>query len=134
MRPTCPAEWMLNRPMRRRTSSVSAAIVQSVCSLGVPVASTPVCGALKRRLLAWYRKQARDLPWRQTRDAYRVVVSEFMLQQTQVSRVEQFYPKFSRATPPSPPWPKARPKAVRESWMGWATTRRAAICISWPRT
>ena len=43
-----------------------------------------------RKLLAWWARAARDLPWRQTRDPYRVLVSEFMLQQTQVSRVEQY--------------------------------------------
>jgi A/G-specific adenine glycosylase len=41
----------------------------------------------RRRLLAWYRRHGRDLPWRQTRDPYRVLVSEIMLQQTQVDRV-----------------------------------------------
>ncbi len=45
-----------------------------------------------RRLLAWYARTARDLPWRRTRDPYRVLVSEFMLQQTQVSRVREYYP------------------------------------------
>ena len=41
----------------------------------------------RRRLLAWYRRHGRDLPWRRTRDPYRVLVSEIMLQQTQVDRV-----------------------------------------------
>jgi A/G-specific adenine glycosylase len=45
----------------------------------------------RRRLLAWYRKHGRDLPWRQTRDPYRILVSEVMLQQTQVERVEPKY-------------------------------------------
>lgn len=46
----------------------------------------------RRRLLAWYRRHGRDLPWRQTRDPYRVLVSEVMLQQTQVDRV---LPKYA---------------------------------------
>ena len=41
----------------------------------------------RRRLLDWYRRNGRDLPWRQTRDPYRILVSEVMLQQTQVDRV-----------------------------------------------
>jgi A/G-specific adenine glycosylase len=41
----------------------------------------------RRRLLDWYRQHGRDLPWRRTRDPYRVLVSEIMLQQTQVDRV-----------------------------------------------
>jgi len=85
----------------------------------------PSAGRFKRRLLAWYRKQARDLPWRQTRDAYRVVVSEFMLQQTQVSRVEQFYPRFLERYPTIEDLAKARPKAVRESWEGLGYYARA---------
>ena len=48
--------------------------------------------AFQRRLLAWYRVHGRDLPWRRTRDPYRVLVSEIMLQQTQVDRV---LPKFA---------------------------------------
>src|SRR5439155_1405848 len=40
-----------------------------------------------RRLLRWYASNGRDLPWRHTRDPYRILVSEIMLQQTQVSRV-----------------------------------------------
>jgi A/G-specific adenine glycosylase len=41
----------------------------------------------RRRLLAWYRQNGRTLPWRETRDPYRILVSEVMLQQTQVDRV-----------------------------------------------
>ena len=43
--------------------------------------------AFRRRLLTWYRRHGRDLPWRDTRDPYRILVSEVMLQQTQVDRV-----------------------------------------------
>jgi A/G-specific adenine glycosylase len=50
--------------------------------------------AFKRRLLQWFRRHARPLPWRGTRDPYAVLVSEVMLQQTQVSRVLDFYPRF----------------------------------------
>src|SRR6187399_3581304 len=41
----------------------------------------------RRNLLNWYRRHGRDLPWRETRDAYEVLISEVMLQQTQVDRV-----------------------------------------------
>ena len=40
-----------------------------------------------RKLLAWYKRNGRDLPWRDTRNPYAILVSEFMLQQPQVSRV-----------------------------------------------
>ena len=81
--------------------------------------------SFKRRLLAWYRSQARSLPWRQTRDPYRIVVSEFMLQQTQVSRVEQFYGRFLQRFPTIEVLSRARPAAVRETWEGLGYYRRA---------
>lgn len=51
------------------------------------------------RLLAWYARHGRDLPWRRTRVPYRVLVSEIMLQQTQVDRVVPKYRQFLRAFP-----------------------------------
>jgi A/G-specific adenine glycosylase len=48
----------------------------------------------RRRLLEWYRRHGRDLPWRQTRDPYRILVSEVMLQQTQVDRVLPKYEEW----------------------------------------
>ena len=42
---------------------------------------------LRRRLLTWYRRSGRDLPWRRTRDPYRIWISEVMLQQTRVAAV-----------------------------------------------
>ncbi|MCE5325027.1 MAG: A/G-specific adenine glycosylase [Planctomycetaceae bacterium] len=55
--------------------------------------------ALRRRILAWYATSARDLPWRATRDPYRIWVSEIMLQQTQVETVIPYYRRFLRAFP-----------------------------------
>ncbi|MDQ6610935.1 MAG: A/G-specific adenine glycosylase, partial [Gemmatimonadota bacterium] len=51
------------------------------------------------RLRKWYRSHARDLPWRRTRDPYHVLVSELMLQQTQVSRVVDYYAAFLERFP-----------------------------------
>ncbi len=76
-------------------------------------------------LLRWYRTHARDLPWRRTRDPYRIVVSEFMLQQTQVSRVELFYPAFLERFPTIRHLARAQPKAVREAWEGLGYYARA---------
>ena len=53
----------------------------------------------RRQLLAWYRKHGRDLPWRQTRDPYRILVSEVMLQQTQVDRVLPKYHEWLERYP-----------------------------------
>lgn len=80
----------------------------------------------RRRLLAWYRTAARDLPWRLTRDPYRILVSEFMLQQTQVSRVLDYYAPFLRRYPSIEALARARGSAVREAWDGLGYYRRAA--------
>jgi len=75
--------------------------------------------------LAWFRRAARDLPWRNTRDPYEVIVSEFMLQQTQVSRVLEYYPRFLKRFPTVYKLAAAKPKAVMESWEGLGYYARA---------
>ena len=79
----------------------------------------------RRGLLRWYRRHGRDLPWRRTRDPYHVVVSEFMLQQTQVSRVEAYYHRFLERYPTIHALAAAPAAAVRESWEGLGYYRRA---------
>ena len=81
--------------------------------------------AFTRKLLAWWARAARDLPWRKTRDPYRVLVSEFMLQQTQVSRVAEYYPRFLERFPDLESLARARPRAVREAWDGLGYYARA---------
>ena len=78
-----------------------------------------------RKLLAWYRRAARDLPWRGTRNPYAILVSEFMLQQTQVSRVLDFYPKFLKRFPTIEKLARSKPKAVMEAWDGLGYYARA---------
>lgn len=82
--------------------------------------------AFRASLLAWFAAHGRDLPWRRTRDAYRVVVSEFMLQQTQVSRVEAYYARFLDRFPTVHALADAEPAHVREVWQGLGYYRRAA--------
>src|SRR5450830_650297 len=69
-----------------------------------------------RRLRAWFRRHARELPWRDTRDAYHILVSELMLQQTQVSRVLDFYPGFIARFPDLETLAAARPAHVMDQW------------------
>ena len=57
---------------------------------------------MRELLLAWYATNGRDLPWRQTRDPYAILVSEVMLQQTQVDRVVPRYARWLER------WPTAR--------------------------
>jgi A/G-specific adenine glycosylase len=80
----------------------------------------------RRRLLGWFARHGRDLPWRRTRDPYQVLVSEVMLQQTQVSRVEGFYHRFLGSFPTLGDLAKAKPSRVREQWEGLGYYRRAA--------
>lgn len=81
--------------------------------------------AFRRRLHAWFRKHRRDLPWRHTRDPYRILVSELMLQQTQVSRVLDFYRRFLDHFPDLQALADARPKKVMEAWQGLGYYARA---------
>ena len=80
----------------------------------------------RRRLLRWFRRHGRDLPWRRTRDPYHVLVAEFMLQQTQVSRVEAYYGRFLERYPTVEVLARAEAAMVRESWAGLGYYRRAA--------
>jgi A/G-specific adenine glycosylase len=80
----------------------------------------------RRHLVAWFRRHGRDLPWRRTRDPYAVLVSEVMLQQTQVSRVTEYWPRFLEAFPTLEQLAAASPKRVREAWDGLGYYRRAA--------
>ncbi|HEX6534745.1 MAG TPA: hypothetical protein VF041_09105 [Gemmatimonadaceae bacterium] len=78
-----------------------------------------------RRLRAWYRAHHRDLPWRRTRDPYHVLVSELMLQQTQVSRVVLRYPEFLARFPTLESVASAPPRRVLEAWSGLGYYARA---------
>lgn len=72
--------------------------------------------AFQRRLLAWYAIHQRKLPWRKTRDPYRILVSEVMLQQTQVDRVEPKYREFLKRYPTVEALAEARAPELRRVW------------------
>ena len=88
--------------------------------------STPEMLRFRRRLTAWFRRQGRDLPWRRTRDPYAVLVSEFMLQQTQVNRVMEYFPRFLARYPTIQALAAAESAQVREVWQGLGYYRRVA--------
>jgi len=79
----------------------------------------------QRRLLAWFGKNGRNLPWRRTRDPYKILVSEVMLQQTQVERVRGYYRRFLQEYPTVRDLAVAHPARVRESWEGLGYYARA---------
>jgi A/G-specific adenine glycosylase len=80
---------------------------------------------LRRRLLRWYGRSARELPWRRTHDPYAVLVSEVMLQQTQVSRVLPAYRAFLRRFPTLAALSRAALADVLRAWSGLGYNRRA---------
>jgi A/G-specific adenine glycosylase len=81
--------------------------------------------AVRQRLLAWWHANRRDLPWRNTRDPYRILVSEVMLQQTQVDRVIPYYERWLGAFPTVEALAEAPTAEVIRLWAGLGYNRRA---------
>jgi A/G-specific adenine glycosylase len=80
---------------------------------------------LHRRLLAWYARAARDLPWRRTGDPYAVWISEIMLQQTQVKTVVPFYERFMERFPDVRSLAESKLDEVLRVWAGLGYYSRA---------
>ncbi|MFN0007142.1 MAG: A/G-specific adenine glycosylase [Planctomycetota bacterium] len=95
--------------MKRRTDPLSAAVRRS----------------LRRDLLRWYGREKRDLPWRASRDPYRVWISEAMLQQTRVETVIGYYRRFLERFPTVEALARARTDSVLAAWSGLGYYRRA---------
>jgi A/G-specific adenine glycosylase len=92
-------------------------------------------------LLSWFSEHGHDLPWRRTRDPYAILVSEVMLQQTQVSRVVPRYQQWLARWPTATALAEASPADVIREWQGLGYNRRAlnlhrAACVvaasGWP--
>jgi A/G-specific adenine glycosylase len=81
----------------------------------------------RSKLLAWYDAHARDLPWRKSRDPYRVWLSEIMLQQTRVAAVIEHYHEFLRRFPTIQKLAAAREPSVLAAWSGLGYYRRARM-------
>ncbi len=79
----------------------------------------------QEKILAFYREKGRVLPWRQTTDPYRILVSEVMLQQTQVDRVIPFYERWIQQWPSVEDLAKAERSHALEMWMGLGYNNRA---------
>jgi A/G-specific adenine glycosylase len=80
---------------------------------------------IQKKLLRWFKKNARDLPWRKTRDPYAIWVSEIMLQQTQVSTVIPYYQRFLKSLPTVRHLAKAPLSKVLKLWEGLGYYSRA---------
>jgi A/G-specific adenine glycosylase len=81
--------------------------------------------AFGTKLRAWFRRHGRDLPWRRTRDPYHVLVSELMLQQTQVARVVDYYARFLSRFPTLAHVAEAPVEHVTDAWAGLGYYARA---------
>jgi len=81
---------------------------------------------LQQRLLAWYDKNKRDLPWRADKDPYRIWVSEIMLQQTRVDTVIPFYERFIATLPDISSLAEVSDDVLLKLWEGLGYYRRAA--------
>jgi len=79
----------------------------------------------QNNILSWYKKHKRDLPWRRTRDPYHILVSEVMLQQTQVARVIPKFETWLTQFPTISDLAKAKVSDVLSYWSGLGYNRRA---------
>jgi A/G-specific adenine glycosylase len=87
-----------------------------------------------QKLLGWYARNGRDLPWRKTRDAYRIFMSELMLQQTQVDRVISLYRAWLKTFPTWKTLANANTSELIHAWAGLGYNRRALFAREAART
>lgn len=90
-----------------------------------PTQSPQTIADVRERLLSWWHANRRDLPWRRTRDPYRILVSEVMLQQTQVDRVIPYYHQWLKRFPNIEELATAPAADVIRLWAGLGYNRRA---------
>jgi len=101
----------------------SPADVRGPVAAGIP--SPETMAALQRRVLAWHAQNRRDLPWRRTTDPYAILVSEIMLQQTQVSRVVPKYEEWLALMPTLEALAGTSLEDVLKLWRGLGYNNRA---------
>ena len=81
--------------------------------------------SLQRTIISWYRKHQRELQWRTTTDPYHILIAEVMLQQTQVSRVQEKLPTFLRSYPTLQHLASSSTAMIIQSWEGMGYNNRA---------
>src|SRR5437868_1086101 len=89
--------------------------------------------SIRRCLSAWYRRNARDLPWRSTSDPYAIWVSEVMLQQTQVATVLPYYERWMSRFPTVETLAAASEQDVLSLWQGLGYYRRCRMLLAGAR-
>ena len=96
--------------------------IARVSLLKIPASDLP---KFRRRLLSWFARRKRDLPWRRTRDPYRIWLSEIMLQQTRVAAVIPYYERFLESFPDAASLARACTDRVLALWAGLGYYSRA---------
>jgi len=96
--------------------------------------SSKIKTSFQKNILRWFRTHKRDLPWRRTRDPYRILVSEIMLQQTQVDTVIPYYRRFLKTFPNFKMLAKAPVGRVLKLWEGLGYYSRARNLHTLART
>ncbi len=91
--------------------------------------TTRQIASFQKKIFTWWKTNRRDLPWRHTYDPYKILVSEVMLQQTQVSRVLPKYAEFLKNFPTVQKLAKASPAQVIRVWKGMGYNRRALYLL-----
>ena len=114
------------RPRRRRLEPWTPGAVQSEAMKRLDEDPTKVA-APRMRLLEWYARNRRDLPWRRSSDPYAIWVSEIMLQQTRVAVVVERYQAFLKRFPTLVSLALAREEEVLALWSGLGYYRRARM-------
>ena len=94
-------------------------------SINPDLPESDVRAAVRRHLLPWFRKHARDLPWRKRRSAYRVWISEMMLQQTRVETARSYYKRWMKSFPSLKALSEAPRQDVMKAWEGLGYYARA---------
>lgn len=79
----------------------------------------------RKNLLRWYHTSKRSLPWRKTRDPYKILISEILLQQTRVESATDYYRAFIRKFPSLPHLARAKQESVLQVWQGLGYYGRA---------
>jgi A/G-specific adenine glycosylase len=129
---TSKASVILSQRRRRRISPIQTASpkerpnkIHRDLVHASPFLNTQNIRSFRRALLRWYSRNGRDLPWRRTRDPYAILVSEIMLQQTQVATVIPYYHEWLRRFPDFHALAAASETDVLHAWQGLGYYSRA---------
>jgi len=110
---------------RKKVAAVHAVGPTPSCPVAPRPPSPHSAPVFRRALAAWFERAQRPLPWRTERSLYRTVVSEFMLQQTQVATVLPYFDRWMQALPDFPTLAAANEATVLKLWEGLGYYRRA---------